>query len=154
MAEEQTSYIMLDAVHYICSACMDPFNALDIIARLPCGHTCHLYCMFMVKSASCPLCRVNYERQILQTFKRVDDYKEQAELSAAQPILQPEIVFFQTTPPTSPSPAPRRRRNRRSRHRNNAHATTSRWLDENLFIDETPERQPVFRRQNAYSHRS
>lgn len=163
MSDGEISFILLDPAHYVCSACMDAFSSSDLFVRLSCGHTIHLYCMFMVKSSSCPLCRVGYERQLIQTFKRVDDYKERSEstVSASTPLadlgiaLESGIVFQRAdsglvfaTPNTSVSPAPRHRRSRRNRRRHRS----SRWEDD-LETDASIDHEPSFRRQNAYSRR-
>lgn len=158
--DNRNSFLFLLPEDFLCSACMDPFHSLDMVNRLPCGHTIHIYCMFMVQSRNCPLCRVSYERQLIQFFKRCDDFVERR--AAAAPVtnevqpgnLQTELDaiflnFAEEAEFTTPSP-PRTRR-RRNRRRTRRHEESDFDTDTDDFV--LQQHRPRLRRQNAYLRR-
>ncbi|ORX80286.1 hypothetical protein K493DRAFT_320919 [Basidiobolus meristosporus CBS 931.73] len=57
-----------DAIHPVCSVCLDDFRAGDLVKRLPCQHDFHRRCIdtwLTTKCNSCPLCKAIVMQGIL-----------------------------------------------------------------------------------------
>lgn len=156
--EAQNSFIFMMPQEFMCSACMDPFNQVDMVNRLPCGHTIHIYCMFMVQSRNCPLCRVSYERQLIQFFKRCDDFQEHrtqpapvANITIADNLQEELDAIFLENVAEFVTPSPPRTRRRRNRRRERRREESDFDTDTEDFV--LQQHRPRLRRQNAYLRR-
>jgi len=53
-----------------CSTCMEPYNEIQMSRTLPCGHSFHAHCIdnwVLIRSATCPLCRIVLKEQTQTT---------------------------------------------------------------------------------------